>query len=62
MIIKGTKKEKILLLLFALSLFVLTVIGVHSLRVAYYNSVQHSVESVLSQVQFVEFMPVDIQA
>lgn len=59
---KGTKKEKILLLLFALSLFVLTVIGVHSLRVAYYNSVQHSVESVLSQVQFIEFMPVDIEA
>ena len=59
---KGTKKEKILLFLSAALLFVLTVIAVHALRMSYYRSVQHGVESVLSQVYFVEFMPVDIAA
>lgn len=59
---KGTKKEKVLLLFSVLLTFVLTVIAVHSIRVSYNKSIQNEVENVLSQVQFVEFMPVDIAA
>lgn len=59
---KGTKKEKILLAISAFLVFTLTVIAVHAIRVSYYRSVQHGVESVLSQVYFVEFMPVDLKA
>ena len=63
MIIKdGTKKEKILLFVSTALLFILTVAAIHTVRIIYSNSVQHEVESVLSHVQFVDFMPVDMQA
>lgn len=59
---KGTKKEKILLFLSTILIFTLTVIAVHSIRVSYHHQVQEEVEHVLSNVQFVEFMPVDLAA
>lgn len=59
---KGTKKEKILLFLSTILIFTLTVIAVHTIRISYHHQVQEEVEHVLSMVQFVEFMPVDLAA
>lgn len=59
---KGTKKEKLLLLLSTILIFTLTVVAVHSIRMSYHRQVQKEVDHVLSQVHFVTFMPVDIAA
>ena len=59
---KGTKKEKFLLFLSTVLIFTLTVVAVHTIRVSYHHQIQEEVDHVLSQVHFINFMPVDIAA